>query len=60
MTTAMPDPSTRRVLWWARSFGRPLQNEFLPANDELPEDLCELLAQADRRLDETRKTANER
>lgn len=58
--TAMPDPSTRRVLWWARSFGRPLQNEFTPANDELPEDLSELLEQADRRIGETRKTANER
>lgn len=58
--TTMPDPSTRRALWWARSFGRPLQNEFMPANDETPEDLSELLKEADKRIGESRKTANER
>ena len=50
----MPDPSTRRVLWWARSFGRPLQTTFAPANDETPEELSELLELADKRLNSTR------
>ena len=55
MTNTMPDPSTRRVLWWARSFGRPLQNTFAPANDEIPEEFSELLKQADKLLDEAQK-----
>lgn len=50
MTTAMTDPSTRRVLWWARSFGRPLQDEFTPSADETPDELNELLEIADKRL----------
>ncbi len=54
MNTSMPDPSTRRVLWWARSFGRPLQTTFAPANDETPEELSELLELADKRLNSTR------
>jgi hypothetical protein len=52
MTTAMSDPSTRRVLWWARSFGRPLQDEFEPATDEMPDELSELLEMADKRIGE--------
>jgi len=50
MMSAIPDPSTRRVLWWARSFGRPLQNEFIPATDETPDELSKLLELADKRL----------
>lgn len=50
MTSAMPDPSTRRVLWWARSFGRPLQAEFIPSTDETPDELSQLLEMADKRL----------
>ncbi|RYG35532.1 MAG: hypothetical protein EON93_06410 [Burkholderiales bacterium] len=55
MTPAMPDPSTRRALWWARSFGRPLQEQFTPANDETPDELNELLQLADKRMDASRK-----
>ncbi|HOY78007.1 MAG TPA: hypothetical protein PLN33_09380 [Hyphomonadaceae bacterium] len=54
--TATPDPSTRRVLWWARSFGRPLQNEFAQNAGETPDELTQLLEMADRRISEsTRK-----
>ncbi len=55
MTTAMPDPSNRRVLSWARSFSRPMQNEFAPAQSETPEDFSELLEMADKRLNESNK-----
>lgn len=54
--TATPDPSTRRVLWWARSFGRPLQNEFVENSGETPGEFNQLLEMADKRINEsTRK-----
>lgn len=59
MTTAMFDPSTRRTLWWARSFGRPLQNEFAVNQDdtstEIPEEFSQLLEMADKRLGDVSK-----
>lgn len=51
--TATPDPSTRRVLWWARSFGRPLQNEFVKNSGETPDEFNQLLEIADKRINES-------
>lgn len=60
MTTAMSEPSTRRVLWWARSFGRPLQDEFGADQGETPDELDELLAMADKRLGDTANKKDEK
>lgn len=50
MSTQPPEQSTRRVLWWARNFGRPLQAEFTPSESDTPEDFTDLLEMADQRL----------
>ena len=59
MTTAMFDTSTRRILWWARSFGRPLQDKFAlnkgDTPDEISDEFNELLEMADKRLADTSK-----
>ena len=46
------EPSTRRVLWWARNFGAPLRAEFRPCDANLPEGFDALLEMADQRLSE--------
>lgn len=50
MSANQQDHSTRRAIWWTRSFARPLQTEF--ASDDLgtPDDMRDLLEQADKRL----------
>jgi hypothetical protein len=45
--------STRRVLWWARSFGRPLQATFTPDNRDTQDEFEALLEMADERLGES-------
>ena len=60
MSTQPTEQSTRRVLWWARNFGRPLQAEFATSESKTPDDFNDLLEMADQRLREqhapTRKT----
>jgi len=41
-------------MWWARSFGRPLQAAFSAPDQDVPEDFCSLLEMADERLGESR------
>lgn len=50
MSPQLPEQSTRRVLWWARTFGRPLQAEFTANETDTPDDFNDLLALADERL----------
>ena len=50
MSNQPPEQSTRRVLWWARNFGRPLQAEFSTSESDTPEDFNDLLEMADQRL----------
>lgn len=50
MYNQLPEQSTRRVLWWARNFGRPLQATFTTDDTETPDDFNDLLARADERL----------
>jgi len=58
----MSEQSTRRVLWWARSFGRPLQSEFAPSpsetQDNVPDEFNELLEMADKRIGSARENGN--
>ncbi len=56
MSNTMPEQSTRRVLWWARNFGRPLQAEFTTNDSETPEDFSRLLKMADERLNQQLET----
>lgn len=50
MTAHRQDHSIRRAIWWTRSFARPLQMEFASEDSRTPEDLQDLLEQADRRV----------
>ncbi len=50
MSNQLPEQSTRRTLWWARNFGRPLQAAFVTDETETPNDFNDLLAMADERL----------
>jgi hypothetical protein len=50
MCAQAQEPSTRRVMWWARSFGRPLQATFSELDQDTPEDFSALLEKADQRL----------
>ncbi|MFT3723514.1 MAG: hypothetical protein QM773_08005 [Hyphomonadaceae bacterium] len=50
MSAHSQDHSTRRAIWWTRAFARPLQTEFASDESGMPEDLQDLLEQADRRL----------
>ena len=52
MSTQPPEQSTRRVLWWARNFGGPLQREFNASESDTPDDFNHLLEMADQRLRE--------
>ena len=47
MSHQLQEPSTRRVLWWARNFGEPLRAEFRPCDANAPEDFDALLEMAD-------------
>lgn len=55
MSNPMPEQSTRRVLWWARNFGHPLQDEFAINDNETPDDFTQLLEMADKRLNPQRE-----
>lgn len=54
MSNQLPEPSTRRVLWWARNFGRPLQAAFTADETGTPDDFNDLLARAGERLKDQR------
>lgn len=54
MSTTAQEPSTRRVMWWARSFGRPLQSTFSTPELDIPEEFSALLEMADERVNGTR------
>ena len=50
MAAHWQDHSIRRAIWWTRAFARPLQMEFASEDSQTPENLQDLLEQADRRL----------
>ena len=54
MSTPAEEPSTRHVMWWARSFRSPLQSTFSTRRADSPEDSCALLEMADERVNGTR------
>lgn len=59
MSANTQELSTRRVLWWARSFGRPLQSTFSAPEQDIPEDFSTLLEMADERLGESQSPKGE-
>lgn len=53
MTGRQQEQLTHRVMWWTRSFGRPLQAEIGGVDNETPDEFHDLLELADKRLKDT-------
>lgn len=59
MSGRQQEQPTHRVMWWTRSFGRPLQARIGGIDSEIPEEFEVLLERADKRVSQTRCTKRE-